>query len=112
MAEELPFGVFLFTYKITTMVQEIFIVTRQHFYASRGEHHAMASDNPIVGAWQSKQMVDDFFKRRIPFYTERGYTCEYVRVPDSIGVLELYTIKNKEGFIDCTYSVILEPVLP
>lgn len=111
MAEELPFGDFLLTYKITTMNEQIIIVTRQDFYVSRCTCYALASDNPVVGVWLSKRMVDDFFSRRIPQFIERGCTCEHVKEPNSTGVVDRYIIKDENGELDCVYIVTLEPVI-
>lgn len=111
MAEELPPGVFLLKYKITTMEKKIFIVTKQNYYVSRNVHYAMAMYNPVVVAGQSMRRVDDFFSRRIPQFIERGYTCEHVKESNSFGVVERYIIKDKCGVVDCAYSVIVEPLI-
>lgn len=93
------------------MEEQIFIVTRQNFYVSRGNNHAMAMNNPVVGAWHSKLMVDAFFRRRSSDFIERGYTYEHVKEPHSLGTIERYIIKDKDGKIYCTYSVIIEPLI-
>lgn len=93
------------------MEDQIFIVTRQHFYVSRGTHHAMASDCPIVGAWRSKLMIDAFFRRRSSDFIEKGWTVEHVKESSSLGIIERYIVKNKQGYPEVSYSVILEPLL-
>ena len=104
-------GDFLLTYKITTMNEQIFVATRQDYYVSRGVCYVLASDNPVVGVWQSKRMVDDFFNRRIPHFIERGCTCEHVKEPNSTGVVDRYIIKDADGYVDCVYIVTLEPLM-
>lgn len=111
MAEELPSGVFLLTYKITTMVEQIFIVVCQRYYISRGTRHAMTTDNPVVGSWQSIQMVDEFFERRLKDFDSKGLICVHVKQPNSQGCIERYIIKNAQGEIELSYSVILEYLL-
>lgn len=111
MAEELLSGDFLLTYKITTMYEQIYIVTRQDYCVSRGHRYALISDNPIVGAWKTKRMLDDFFARRIPRFIERGFSCEHVKEPNSTGVVDRYIIKDEHGDDDCVYIVSLEPLI-
>lgn len=93
------------------MNEQIFIVTRQNFFVSRGVHYAMAMCNPVVGAWQSKQMVDEFFERRIQNFIANGFVCEHVKEDHSLGTIERYIIKDKYGVVDCSYSVIVEPLI-
>lgn len=93
------------------MKETIFIVTRQNFYVSRNVHYAMAMYNPVVGAWQSRRMVDEFFERRIPDFIAKGFVCEHVNEGISLGVVERFIIKDKCGVVDCAYSVIVESLL-
>lgn len=111
MAEELPSGVFLLIQNYNIMNEHIFIVTRQNFYVSRNVHYAMAMSCPVVGAWQSKRMVDEFFERRVPDFIAKGFVCEHVKEDNSLGVVERYIIKDKYGVVDCAYSVIIEPLI-
>lgn len=93
------------------MKETIFIVTRQNFYVSRNVHYAMAMYNPVVGAWQSRRMVDEFFERRIPDFIAKGFVCEHVDEGNSLGVVERFIIKDKCGVVDCVYSLIIEPLI-
>lgn len=108
MAEELPPGDFLLILKITTMLEQIYIVTRQDCFVERGHRYALPSDNLVVGAWVSKDMVDYFFVRRIASYIEHGFTVDHVKEPNSTGVVDRYITKDRDGEIYCTYSVVLE----
>ena len=93
------------------MVKQIFIIVRQHYYISRGTRHAMTTDNPVVVAWESKQMVDEFFERRLKDFYSKGLICVHVKDPNSEGCIERYLIKNAHGEIEVSYSVILENLL-
>lgn len=93
------------------MNEQIYIVTRQDCFDCRGRRYALISDNVVVGALQSKLMVDYFFKRRIPEYIEHGYTCEHLTEANSTGLVDRYIIKDRDGEINTVYSVILEPVI-
>lgn len=93
------------------MNEQIYIVTRQDCFDSHGHRYALISDNLVVGAWQSKLMVDHFFERRIPFFIEQGYICEHFPESNSTGLVDRYIIKDRDGEINCSYSVILEPLI-
>lgn len=93
------------------MYEQIYIVTRQDYCVSRGHRYVLASENPIVGVWQSKRMLDDFFSRRMSHFIERGWSFQHFKEPNSTGVVDRYIIKDEDGNDDCVYIVSLEPVI-
>ena len=111
MAEELPSGVFLLTYKITAMKQEIFIIVRHAFNESRGAHLQVEVDNPVVVVFDDKSKVDDYFRRRMGKFIELGFTYDHLNYLPLPGVAEKYIVKNKNKEVVRTYIVIQEYVL-
>lgn len=93
------------------MSKLIIIVTRQNYYSSRESKHVMDMINPIVGAWESRRMVDEFFERRLKDFIANGYVYEHVNESHSIGMVERYLIKDPDEGLIVSYSVILEPLL-
>lgn len=93
------------------MSKLIFIVTRQNHYVTRGVNHALGMDNPIVGAWESRRMVDEFFERRLIDFIAKGYIYEHINESNSVGLLERYLIKDPDEGVIVSYSVILESLL-
>lgn len=111
MVEELPSGVFLLFLKITTMSKQIYIVTRREQHAKHGINYAMNEHTKVVGAWERRTSVYDFFKRRIKHFVKKGYTYDHINEYNSVGLLERYIFKDSKRGEIVSYTVTLDDLL-
>ena len=88
-------------------MRRCYILVRQSFYVSNGEHYQLADDNPVVEVFTTAEAAKDYARRIVENHIE--YTRESQHMVEEKTNSELiYKVGafNKSGICVVSYSVI------
>lgn len=93
------------------MYHEVYIITRQVFFQSRGVHYACADNNPVVAVFETLAHAIEFAERFSANDDASGTKLEVINHHSSVGLMYSYVCRDENNLADRAYNIIHETVL-
>ncbi len=93
------------------MNHEIYIITRQMRYESRGVRHAIEENNPVVAVFETLSHAIECVERLTANYDESRTKTEVTNHHSSVGLMLTYVCKDVLDQVDVAYNIVHETVL-
>ena len=93
------------------MYLEIYIVTRQTFFESRGVHYACADTNPVVAVFATLSHAIECAERITANSDGSGTKAEVINHHSSVGVMYSYVCRDDNKLAERAYNIIHETLL-
>jgi hypothetical protein len=94
------------------MYNEIFIVTRQVFFQSRGVHYACADNNPVVAVFDALGHAIECVELLTANNDASEKKVEVINHHSSVGLMFSYVRRDDNNLAESAYNIIHETVLP